>query len=168
MGVDGAYSGGAGDVVADVGALLLGRSLASLGADAGFVATLTADGGAIEVSRVTPWSAAPVHLRFPSDAPYPIAESLRSRRQIVIADNDELACDHPGLVRVKPEDHACASLPLVGRDGEIVGAINVGFEEPRAITEAELAAIEAVARHVTSAMTAACELQRELERLADR
>lgn len=123
-----------------------------LGADAGFVATVAADGRTLEVVRVTPYSDAPVHLKFPADGPYPLAETLRTRHPLFIASNDQLACDHPGLVRVKAEDHACASLPLEGENGELLGALNLGFEDAHEFTDEERELIDLLVRHCALAL----------------
>jgi GAF domain-containing protein len=113
-----------------------------IGADAGFLGLLSADGGTIDVLRVTPWSEQPVRLSFPSDGPYPLAEAIRSDESLFITSNEQLRCDHPGLVRVRDDDHACASLPLRADDGTVLGALNFGFEEPHPFTEDERRRIE--------------------------
>lgn len=157
--------GTGGNLVADVATVLVARCLATLDADAGFVATLSDDGSTIQVERVTRYSENPVHLEFPVDAPYPIAETIRTRKPLLIASNEAL-CEHPGLVRVKSEDHACATLPLVGEDGELLGAINLGFDEPHEFTAQELDVISVLAQHCTQAMSVARHLQTELVRRA--
>jgi hypothetical protein len=95
-------------------AMMVAPLLADIGADAGFVGAVSADGRTVEVARVTPFSKAPVRLAFPLDAPYPLAATIRRAQPLFIASNEQLACDHPGLIRVEAEDHACATLPLVG------------------------------------------------------
>jgi len=118
-------------------ATMLGGRLAGLGADAGFVATLSSDRRMLEVARVTPFSTAPVRLAFSADAPYPLARVIRSDEGIFITSNEALACDHPGLVRVRDEDHACATLPLHGTGGAVIGSANVSWEEPREFSDAD-------------------------------
>jgi GAF domain-containing protein len=137
----------------DAAAMIVARQIESLGADAGFVAAVSADGTAVEVARVTPHSSNPVRLAFPLDAPYPLAASLRTRQALYIADNQALDCDHPGLVRIKDVDHACATLPLFDTDGELLGAFNVSFEDPHEFTDEERTAIEQLAARCAAAMS---------------
>ena len=152
------------NVVADVATAILAAALDVVEADAGFVATVAEDGRTLNVARITPFAPTPVRLAFPLDAPYPLAETIRTRRPLFIANNEQLVCDHPGLVRVKSEDHACATLPLFDDDGELLGAVNLGYDEPHAFTESELELIDVVARHCARAMALARALELELQR----
>ena len=120
-------------------------ALTSLNADAGFVATLTADGRTVEAIRVTPASESFVRLAFPATSPYPLAATLRHRQTLFIGSNLELACDHPGLARLNTEDHGCATVALTDADGLLLGAINVVFEERHEFTSEARASIERVA-----------------------
>jgi hypothetical protein len=135
--------------LADAGALdaaagVLAARLSSLGADAGFVAMVSPDGRTLEVARVTPFSGTPVRLAFPFDAPYPLAAAIRRNEALFISSNDTLACDHPGLIRIRGEDHACATLPLRSNDGAVIGSANVSFEDPREFTDSDRAEIESL------------------------
>ena len=122
---------------ADAAASILAEQLPALGADVGFIATLAEDGATVQVKRVTPFSRLPVELSFGIDAPYPLAAVLRDGDARFIESNEQLRCDHPGLVRVDPQDHACATLSLRDADGALLGALNVGFEDPHAFTDEE-------------------------------
>jgi hypothetical protein len=42
---------------------------------------------------------------------------------LFIASNEQLRCDHPGLVRVQSDDHACATLPLFDDVGVLAGVV---------------------------------------------
>ena len=152
-------------LLAEVATSIVAHCLDPLGADAGFVATVARDPDCLDVRRVTPCSQEPARLSFPRAAPYPIAHAMRTGNRLVIAGNAEL-CDHPGLVRVKSEDHACATMPLFDDDGELLGAINLGYDEPRPFTEAELDAIEALARHCAEAMVVARSVEDDVTRRA--
>ena len=137
----------------EAAALLVARGLDALGADTAFVATVSADGKTLEVVRVTPASENVVHLAFPLDSPYPIAEAIRGRRTMFIASNEQLACDHPGLVRVQAADHACATLPLFDPEGDLLGALNIGFEHPHEFDDEERRRIESLGELCACAMT---------------
>lgn len=126
----------------DVAASVLAEQLSSLGADAGFVATVSPDGRTVEVARVTPFSQAPVRLAFPADAPYPLAAAIRRNEALYISSNDTLACDHPGLIRIRGEDHACATVPLHSGDGSVIGSANISFEDPREFSPGDRSEIE--------------------------
>jgi GAF domain-containing protein len=133
---------------------LVASSLEPVGADAGFLATVTEDGRTLDVLRVTRYSDRPVRLTFAVDAPYPLAETIRHRRALFIASNEQMECDHPGMMRVKTEDHACATVPLIDADGELLGAVNLGFEDPHEFTAEERRTIEGLADEWTRALAA--------------
>ncbi|MDQ3068083.1 MAG: GAF domain-containing protein [Actinomycetota bacterium] len=139
----------------DHAAAFVAEELERIGADAGFVATISTDGRAIDVARVTRFSENPVRLGFPVDAPYPIAEVLRGGGALFIASNEQLRCNHPGLTRVDEDDHACATVPLRDDAGEIVGALNLGFEDPREFPDVERAAIQELAERCARVLRAA-------------
>ena len=150
--LEGIYAGTKTLSAADRAALVVAAELASVGADAAFVATLSEDKSRIEVSRVTAGSTAPVRLAFPLNAPYPLAEVLRRQTSLFIESNVQLACDHPGLVRVDTGDHACATIPLRAAGGGLLGAMNLGFATPHAFSEPERAAIVAIATRCAAAL----------------
>lgn len=128
--------------VLDAAAAALASRLAEVGADAGFVGLVSRDGRTVDVARVTPYATTPVRLAFPTDAPYPLAAAIRRDESMYIASNEALACDHPGLVRVRGEDHACATRPLRTPAGEVIGSANVSFEDPREFSDDDRVAIE--------------------------
>jgi GAF domain-containing protein len=136
----------------DAAAMVLAGALELLGADAGFVGTVAPGARVLEVARVTPFSKSPVRLAFPVDSPYPLAVAIRDRQALFIASNEQLACDHPGLVRVVEEDHACATMPLFAADGGLLGAVNVGFEDPHEFDDDERTLIGVVAKRCAAAL----------------
>ena len=75
---------------------MVAETLELLGADAGFVATVTEDGGMLSLSRLGPSSVEEAAVPLPLDAPYPIAAVARSLEPLFIADNEDLACNHAG------------------------------------------------------------------------
>lgn len=128
--------------IVDAAAAMLAGRLNQLGADVGFVAAVTPDGETVEVARVTPHSNIPVRLAFPISAPYPLAAAIRYDARMFISSNEALACDHPGIVRIRGDDHACVTVPLHGSNGRVAGSLNVSFEEPRDFTDADRALID--------------------------
>ena len=141
----------------DAAAVCLAAELETVDADAGYVGMIAADGATVEVARVTRYASTPVRLSFPVDAPYPLVQALRSGSALFIADNEQLRCDHPGLVRVTSDDHACATLPLTNAAGERLGAVNFGFEDPHPFTQDELERIGAAARRCAEALAGAAD-----------
>jgi GAF domain-containing protein len=148
------YAPLAGSGPVDTAARFVAQGLETIGADAGFVATVAADGQTLEVIRVTPASDDLVRLAFPVASPYPIAEAIRVRRAMFIASNEQLRCDHPGLVRVQSEDHACATLPLFDEQGDLLGALNIGFEDPHEFSDGERRVIEFLAERCATILAA--------------
>ena len=138
--------------VLDAAAAVLADELSPLGADAGFVATVSPDRRTVEVARVTPFCRVPVRLAFPADAPYPLAFAIRRNEALFISSNDALACDHPGLIRTRSEDHACATFPLCDGEGGVIGSGNVSFEDPREFSDDDRAKIETLFAACASAM----------------
>lgn len=136
----------------DTAALSIAAELEAVGADAAFVATLAEDGRTVDVARVTQFSEHPARLAFPIDAPYPLAEVIRHGDAIFIASNEQLSCDHPGLIRVQDVDHACATLPLRDATGALLGALNLGFEDPHKFSAVEREAIEQLAERCARAL----------------
>ena len=129
----------------DRAALAIAPELGRVGADAAFVAILSPNGRTIDVSRVTPFSEHPARLAFPVESPYPLAEVIRRGDALFIASNEQLNCDHPGLIRIQDVDHACATIPLRDAHGALLGALNLGFEDPHEFSEAERAEIALLA-----------------------
>ena len=143
-------------------AVIVAESLPAIAADAGFVAVVEDDGQTVNVLRVTPFADAPIRLTFPLESPYPLAETIRRRQPLFIESNERLACDHPGLVRINEEDHACATLPLFDDDREILGALNLAFDEPHTFSNEELELIEVLARECRQAMLLGRRVRDEL------
>ena len=148
----------------DVAATMVADSLTAVGADAGFVATLDAELDTIEIARVTPYARHPVRFTLGLDAPYPLAETIRTREPLFIENNEHLACNNPGLIRIRTEDHSCATIPLVDEEGSLLGALNLGFDEPRTFTARDRELIDLLVQHCSEAMSLARRLETELRR----
>jgi DNA-binding IclR family transcriptional regulator len=69
---------------------------------------------------------------------------IRSDEAIFITSNEALACDHPGLLRVRDEDHACATMPLHGAEGAVIGSANLSWEAPREFSDADRVEVAAL------------------------
>jgi GAF domain-containing protein len=149
----------------DVIAAMFAQGLGVLGADAGFVGLLDDDGEQLIVQRFTDDSGAPVErFHVPLDATYPIVASARDGLPRLIESNDQLECDFPGVQRINPDDHACASIPLL-HDGVPVGAINIAFDTPRAFTADERELMALLGTHCAVALERARRLHDAEQRL---
>ena len=136
----------------DVAAMTVVPFLDVLLADAAFVGAVSSDGRSIEVARVTPVSRTPARLAFPVDSAYPLAVALQSGKPFFVSSNEQLACDHPGLVRVRDEDHACATIPLFDSTRRLVGAMNIGFAEPHQFSDDERAMLNQIAERCAAVL----------------
>jgi GAF domain-containing protein len=141
----------------DVATAMLTAGLKALGADAGFLAVLAEDGETLRVSRFAGYDAIPVQqLELSLAANLPIAHAVRMRTAVFIGSNDQLTCDHSGLDRLDPADHACASVPLLGdEDAPALGAINVRFDTPREFTAMDERMLSMLGERCSQAMVRA-------------
>ena len=71
---------------------------------------------------------------------------------LFISSNEALACDHPGLSRLRGEDHACATVPLHDAAGTVIGSANISFEDPREFSAGDRAELESVFAACAAAM----------------
>jgi diguanylate cyclase (GGDEF)-like protein/PAS domain S-box-containing protein len=131
------------DSEAEVALLVLRAGMEAFDADTGFVALSPRPGAPLQVLHVARLSAPPEPLEVPPEAPYPLAAAVRTGRSLFIASNEELRCAHPGMVRLRGEDHACASIPL-RVDDAVQGALNLSWDQPRPFDADERDLLEAL------------------------
>lgn len=62
-------------------------------------------------------------------------------------------------MRVKSQDHACATLPVTAPSGEVFGAVNFSFDDPHYFTDEERDLIGAAGGHCAEAIAAAKRLE---------
>ncbi|MCW2950227.1 MAG: histidine protein kinase AsgD [Thermoleophilia bacterium] len=150
----------------DIVAVLFAEGLDALGADGGFIGVVSEDGQRISVRRFDDYSGtAAEQLELPITAPYPIAASARDGVIRLVQSNEQLACDFPGMQRVNPADHACATIPL-RTDSRIWGAINIAFDVSRTFTQTERTVMELLGVHCSIAFERARRLKAAEDRLA--
>jgi GAF domain-containing protein len=153
----------------EVATTMLVEGLSVLGADAGFIGRLLG-ADALQIVHVAGFAyETRERLLIPLDAPYPLAETVRSDRALFIASNEELRCNHPGLTRMKHADHACATIPLAA-DGRLLGALNVSYDSPRSFDAADRELLHLFAERCAQAIVAAEQraLKTAAEALAER
>ncbi len=141
----------------EIAYVMLTSGLRALGADAGFLAVYDSDRELLRVSRFAGYDSIPVQqLEVPLSANLPIAHSIRMRTPLFVGSNEELMCDHAGLERLDPDDHACATVPLmVSEDLPPLGAINVRFDSPREFTQVDRKLLTMLGERCAQAMVRA-------------
>lgn len=150
----------------EVACAMLTSGLRALGADAGFLAVVESERQLLRVSRFAGYDSIPVErLEVPLSANFPIAHAVRMRTAMYVGSNDQLACDHPGMERIDPADHACASIPLIaGEDMAPLGAINVRFDVPREFSAVDRRLLEMLGERCAQAMVRAQRFSDEQHR----
>jgi GAF domain-containing protein len=69
------------------------------------------------------------------------------------------SCAFGTRCRQGSDDHACATQQLFDEEGQVIGALNIGFDDPREFSEQELQLLGTLARERAAAMTAARRVQ---------
>lgn len=129
------------------------EALPLLGAHAGIIVTLSADGHQLELleqrgyaaEAVRPWE------RIPLDAPVPLAEAVRRATPIWLASRDEAAARYPVLQHVWNASHAWAVLPLQ-IEQRVVGAWGLSFAEPQSFPQEDRDVLLTIARQYSQAL----------------
>ncbi|MBC7644876.1 MAG: GAF domain-containing protein [Thermoleophilia bacterium] len=128
------------------------QGLAVLAATGGFLGIVSERGDQLDIQRFAPDSGGVVeHVLVPLDSPLPIAASSRDGKIRLIASNEQLACDFPGLHRLNPADHACATVPIMIGD-RIWGAMNIAFEPAQPFTSVGEHLMTMLAEHCGDAL----------------
>jgi serine phosphatase RsbU (regulator of sigma subunit)/anti-sigma regulatory factor (Ser/Thr protein kinase) len=151
---------------ADVAGVVLGVALAELGAHTGSLCMLEGEelyiaaAAGYEAEVMTHWG------RFPLHADVPAAEAVRTGRAVFLSSSAERATRYP-VFAASPvvRDESYAIVPL---GSEIpLGALVMGFPEPRVFTEEDEAFLTALAGQCAAALArAALYEERERARLA--
>jgi PAS domain S-box-containing protein len=138
----------------DVAVAAVREGVAAVGANAGVLALLTADGRSLEVvysegyeaQRVAHWR------RFPIDAPAPLAEAVRTGEPVVIASGDDRDRRFPGLAGGVPIQYpASISVPLMA-EGRSFGALGLSFRDHLDVRPEDRELLIAVARQCAQAV----------------
>ena len=146
-------------------AVMFAQGLRALAADSGFIGIISEDGHELNVQRFDDYSGAAAEaLTIPITSNFPIAASARDGGVRIIESNDDLACDFPGLERLNPVDHACATIPL-SAGGRVWGALNVAVDTPRPFTSIERSLMLLLGEHCGIAFDRATRLHKAESRL---
>jgi PAS domain S-box-containing protein len=139
--------------VGQVARVVLSQGLSALGAGAGSVAAATPDGAALELLDTEGYEDARVEgfRRLPLDAPVPLADAMRERTPVFLADAGQALARYPRLPGDDPAHRAWAAVPLLV-DGRVTGGIALSFPAPRAFDADERSFVVALARQGAQAM----------------
>ncbi|MCW2924158.1 MAG: domain S-box [Thermoleophilia bacterium] len=153
----------------EVASVMLSTGLRALRADAGFLAIVGDGGETLRVSRFAGYEAVPAEqLELPIDANLPIAHAVRRGTPLFVGSNERLLEELPGVSRLDPADHACASIPLVAIEGQpALGAINVRYDTPREFSTVDRALLTALGQRCAEAMARAQRYADERRRRHD-
>lgn len=114
---------------ADVSVVIVERGMAALGAIAGIVGLVTADGNDVELVRVRgldPSVDAQWH-RFPIQGDYPLSTVIRERAPLFISTGAEYYARFPHLYPTRTRDtKSTADLPLLDGD-RVIGSLHFSF-----------------------------------------
>ncbi len=154
-----------------VAAVVIEQGVAALGAYAGAVFLVDAEGQFLELawiagyeaSRLGPWS------RFPLAADVPLAEAVRSGEAIWLEDASEYALRYPQLASThEPRTRALACIPL-STGGRALGGLVLSFDERRPFPPEDRALILAVAGQCAQALgrARAFEAERQAREVAE-
>ena len=137
-----------------VAAVVVDEGVAALGASAGSIAMLAADGATLELAGaigydegiVAPWR------RFSTGASVPLADAVRSGEAIWIGSPGDLADHYPELAAtVATGSTALAAVPLL-TDGRAIGALGLTFDRPQAFAEPDRAFARSLAAQCAQAL----------------
>ncbi len=137
-----------------VAQVVVGRGLIALGARAGLMAVLSEDGRSLEIVHTVgyPEGLEEQWRTFPSDAPYPLAEAVRSAEAVYLESLEDRAKRYP-VFGVRPEetDHAVVCIPMIV-EGRPVGGLTFSFGHPRTFDADDRAFLSALARQGAQAL----------------
>ena len=147
---------------ADVAAIIVDKGISVLGAYAGSMMLLSADGTKLERVRAIGYPEEMLRRweYIPLDGPYPITDAVRERTPVLVGNDRALAARYPHLVQERQTTgtKALAAIPLLV-DGRPLGAIGLSFRTDQEFSNDERAFMQGLA--------AKCALALERARLYD-
>ncbi len=138
---------------AQVVAAVMDQGIGALDADAGVMVLLEPDGEFLELveQRGYPVEVAEGWHRFPASAPVPIADAVRRGEIIIVSSPAERDRLYPRLSGTQVVYPVSLSVPLLV-EGERMGAMGLGFAEPRDFSDDDRALMMALARQCAQAI----------------
>lgn len=133
--------------------IILEQGLPAVGAVAGLVMLVSADGTALEMAAHQGYDPAAVESwpRIPLHAPLPMAEAARTRQPLLFHNQAELHARFRPTNLEPPEHVAWAVLPLAVEE-RVMGALGLSFAEPQAFDTEERAVLRTLAGQCAQAL----------------
>jgi len=130
----------------DLTSIIVDRGLAALGADGGAVAVRDDEMLHLTVTASLGGRTQDEFGVLPLDGPLPASVAARTAKRILLPDRDAMLAFSPELQSVldTTDCEAWATLPLQSAD-RVLGALSVGWRQPRAFTDGEVEVLEALA-----------------------
>jgi signal transduction histidine kinase len=157
----------------EIAAVIFDLGLELPKADAGTLCMIVEPGvvGMVYVHRA-PADLVREYERFPVDAPLPVSHAVRTRRPVWLESPVEIERAYPEVAPAARElGHAAmAVLPLLGRDGEPLGALGVAYTQPHPFPAEDRAFLGALAYQAAIALdrARAYEAERAARAAAER
>lgn len=146
--------------------VMLEQGLAELGADAGTVRRLVANGTMLDTVKTAgyPEGALRDYQQVAVEAALPLAVSVRTGQAIFIESLEALFQDYPHMRElIKVIDfQAFALVPLI-TNGQPIGTLNLSFNEPHQFNEEDKLFVQALAQHCAHALERARLYEAEQE-----
>ncbi|HEU4325927.1 MAG TPA: GAF domain-containing protein [Roseiflexaceae bacterium] len=138
-----------------VAGVIVPQGVAALGAQAGSMRQLSADGSALVALRVTGYPSEVLRRwqSIPLDAPVPMAEAVRTARPLLLESRETVATNWPHLGDTLDQLgwQAAALIPLMVGSRPI-GTISFGFNAPRRFSAEDRDFLDALARQCVIAL----------------
>lgn len=139
----------------EVAEAIVSSGVSALRAQAGSVASISADGAALEILASVGYSAEAMRnfFRTPLGTAFPLTDAARTREPIILHDAAERDRRYPDLADLRRANGggAMASLPLLAHD-RLLGAMGLNFPDGRVLSDEDLAFIDAIARQCAQAL----------------
>ncbi len=140
---------------ADVARVTVDQGIAALGATAGSLALLSADGAALEMAGSVGYPPEVIARweRFALDAPIPLAEAVRTGEPVYLGTPEERLSRYPALapVNARRETKRSACIPLlVG--GQPMGVLGLSFDRPGGFSPEDREFILSLSRQCAQAL----------------
>jgi PAS domain S-box-containing protein len=139
----------------DVARVAVEQGIDALGASAGALLLLSADGQSLEMAGHTGYPADMMEpwMRCPMDAPVPLTDAVRRAEPIFLETPEERVRRYPALagVRARSQTQSSACVPLVV-GGKAVGVLGLSFDRPGAFSQEDRQFMLSLARQCAQAL----------------